>query len=455
MAIFTVTARHPETGSLAKFTYNTGTSQLLDKEGKSVVETSPKVFTDAFKVSKSNPATKSKNIKKLKISLGLMCNYECEYCSQRFVERGDSTNPTDVSRFLDNLPNWFDGGSDGKGSGVEVEFWGGEPFVYWKTLKPLAESLKVLYPNIEFSVITNGSLLDEDKNKWLDSLGFGVSISHDANKQYIRGEDPLSDVNVKEAILDLYKRLHPKNKFSFNTMIHSKNQSRTDAYNFFKELTGNENISLGQGEFIDAYDAGGLSNSLTSDEAIEYRKLAINEIRTGETLRFGVPKLKVANFIETLVSQKPITAIGQKCGMDRKENIAVDLKGNVITCQNVSASATAPNGESHKVGSVDDFENIKLNTATHWSQRNECSECPVIHLCQGACMFLEGDLWEASCNNSFSDNIVYFSASFEILTGYIPVYIEGNQREDRKDIWGALNTQVKASAKKIIPIKAI
>lgn len=455
MAIFKVTARHPETEKVSVFTYDTRTSQLLDEHGVSVVEVSPKEFKDSFQVSKNNPANKSKQIKKLKISLGLMCNYECEYCSQRFVERGDSTNPTDVSKFIENLPSWFDGGHDNKGGGVEVEFWGGEPFVYWKTLKPLAESLKDLYPNISFSVITNGSLLDSEKNKWLDDLNFGVSISHDGNKQYIRGEDPLNDVNVKAAILDLYKRLHPKNKFSFNTMIHSKNQSRTDAYNFFKELTGNENISLGQGEFIDAYDAGGLNNSLSEEEAFDYRKTAIEEIRVGETLRFGVPKLKVFNFIETLTKQKPITAIGQKCGMDRQENIAVDLKGNVITCQNVSSSAIAPNGESHKVGSVYDFENIKLNTATHWSQRSECSECPVIHLCQGACMFLEGDLWEASCNNSFSDNIVYFAASFEILTGYIPIYIEGNQREDRKDIWGALNTQVKAKAKKIIPIKAI
>ena len=38
--------------------------------------------------------------------------------------------------------------------------------------------------------------------------------------------------------------------------------------------------------------------------------------------------------------QRPIEALGQKCGMDREAAIAVDLRGNVMTCRNTGAKGT-------------------------------------------------------------------------------------------------------------------
>jgi uncharacterized protein len=90
---------------------------------------------------------------------------------------------------------------------------------------------------------------------------------------------------------------------------------------------------------------------------------------------------------------------------------------------------------SHKIGHVSDLAGVKLNTSTHWSKRDECPRCPVLQVCKGSCMFLEGDLWDASCDNAFSDAIPTFAAGIEFLTGMVPVYIEGPQRADRKDIW--------------------
>jgi len=65
--------------------------------------------------------------------------------------------------------------------------------VYWKTLKPLAERLRGFYPDVQFSVITNGSLLDAGKNEWFNGMGFSVGLSHDGPGQSTRGPDPLSD----------------------------------------------------------------------------------------------------------------------------------------------------------------------------------------------------------------------------------------------------------------------
>jgi uncharacterized protein len=53
-------------------------------------------------------------------------------------------------------------------------------------------------------------------------------------------------------------------------------------------------------------------------------------------------------------------------------------------------------------------------------------------------MFLEGPLWEASCNNAYSDALPIFAAGIEFLTGLVPIYIEGHLPEDRKDVFGLL-----------------
>ena len=59
-------------------------------------------------------------------------------------------------------------------------------------------------------------------------------------------------------------------------------------------------------------------------------------------------------------------------------------------------------------------------------------------------MFLQGPLWDVSCDNAYSDALPIFAAGVEFLTGLVPVHIEGELREERKDIFG-FSEQVKPS----------
>lgn len=140
--------------------------------------------------------------------------------------------------------------------------------------------------------------------------------------------------------------------------------------------------------------------------------------------------------------------------MDDENTISIDLLGNVITCQNVTAAQTSMNGESHLAGTLDNYDEVRVKTSTHWSKRDHCSECPVVHLCRGACMFLEGKYWETSCANSYSDNITLFALSFFAMTGYIPAFIKNEHLPDvRRDIFGDVLEHKEVKRKKIIPIK--
>lgn len=463
MAIFKLHCLNPDNfddkTDVKIFYYDNMKSILTDENGVDVIEPLPKPdkktnykTVKSYLSDKDNPIGKSKNIKILKIQLGLSCNYECTYCSQRFVPHADETNPDDIEPWLEKLPTWFDGGPDGNGEGVKIEFWGGEPFVYWKTFKPLAERLWMMYPKIRMSVVTNATLLDEEKVEWLDLLGFGVGISHDGPGYHVRGLDPLDDPEKFHWIKTLYERLAPKGRISINAMMNNQNTSRAAIQDFFIKKFGYP-VRIGEGGFIDPYDEGGVSACFQEPaEHIEFRNNALAEVRKSQLLGFSIVE-KIDKFVDGLLYKRPAESLGQKCGMDSPGNISVDLRGNVLTCQNLSEVSISGNGESHKIGHVDDFNNIKLKTITQWSKREECPKCPVLHVCQGSCMFLHGDLWELGCDASFTDAIPWFAAGIEALTSYTPYYIEGPQREDRRDIFGLVNGIPEKKQKKFpIPV---
>jgi hypothetical protein len=76
----------------------------------------------------------------------------------------------------------------------------------------------------------------------------------------------------------------------------------------------------------------------------------------------------------------------------------------------------------HKVGHVEQFDEIRLDTAYHFSTRSECPRCPVVQLCKGACLFLEGQFWTSACDNAFTHNLavlagaIYYQTQGLILT---------------------------------------
>jgi uncharacterized protein len=399
--------------------------------------------TEYVPFSPINPLKKSKTVTTLKIQLGLSCNYSCEYCSQRFVERAEETTNNDIFLFMARLKNLnFD-----EDLGLKIEFWGGEPFVYWKTLKPLVAALKEKFSTWKipprYSIITNGSLLTPEINQWIIDNMDGGAISHDGPGQHVRGPDPFIDPEKKQLALDLYKAMD--GKFSFNSMLNAQNISRLKIYEWFVDFTGDPEVRLGEGGLVDAYDDGGISLSLnTEEEHYNFRKIAFSDLFSNINIGFGGIQQKINSFIYSVLNHNPATVVHQKCGMDNEFTLAVDLKGNVLTCQNVSNVAINSNGEPHLSGNILDMDNVAITTSTHWSERKECSQCPVLHICKGSCMYVSGEYWHHSCSNAYSDAVVLFAIAFLRITNYIPVSIDSDTLPImRKDIWGTekLNLQ--------------
>lgn len=461
---FEIHAKKPGEEAVELFYYDNMTNTLSKADGSVFKFTDQ--MTDPYAKPYTNfnidtPLKKSKHINHLKIQLGLSCNYSCDYCSQKFVERQPETSKKDIDAFLQKL-EVLDFREE---SGLHVEFWGGEPLVYWKTLRPLAEAIRERFSSWAnkptFSIITNGSILTDEMIDWLMMMNFNVSISHDGPGQSVRGPDPFDDPQVKERILGFYRMMtRLKKPFSFNSMLNQKNTSRKAIYDWFVNLTGDENVQLGEGSLVDAYDEDGITNSLiTKQDHFKFRQQAFGEMyATGGRLGFNGINMKMAGFAQSMLNQQAASYLGQKCGMDGENVIAVDLRGNVITCQNVSAAEISKNDEPHLGGNLDDYDNVQFTSVTHWSNRKECPECPVLHLCKGACMFLDKKFWDISCSNAYSDNVALFALVFTQVTGgYIPTLIKSDTLPlDRQDIWGTVYEHKEDDkVKKAFPIKVV
>lgn len=396
-----------------------GTDEQLDAQ-RFGFQPPPSQWRTAFAVSPTNPAGKSRTPKNIKIQLGLKCNYACTYCNQRSQPHDGAANPKMVERFLAKLPKWFDVGD---GAGLRIEFWGGEPLVYWKTLQPLAEGVRKLYPKAKFNMITNGSLLDQEKVDWIYDIGMSIGISHDGPAYEAgRGADPLNDPEQRRWIRYAYDRLFAENRIGFNCVLSSKNVSLFVVRRYLALKLGvpEYNIPLSSEEILLPYDEGGVSLSVLDDlTAKRLTHVTFYESIAGKSA--GVPTVedKVNEFLRSIAQHRPASALGQKCGMDQEGNIALDLNGNVVTCQNTSALT------KHRIGHADAFDSIKLTTAHHWSTRAECTKCPVLQLCQGACLFLEDDLWQKACDNSFAYNAGVLAAALFRATQRVLVEIRG------------------------------
>jgi uncharacterized protein len=442
------------------FYYDNETNVLSDSTGFVYEYPEKPASRDYTRVpfSKDRPLHKNRRINLLKIQLGLSCNYTCDYCSQRFVERPPETNRKDIEEFLRKLDNL----DFNEQEGLKIEFWGGEPLVYWKTLKPLAEALRDRFSGWEqepvFSIITNGSILTREMCAWLYYMRFNVAISHDGPGQHVRGPDPFDDPKQKKIILDFYNTMRKQNRISFNAMMNGTNRSRKEVNDWFIELTGDPDVPLGEGGIVDAYDDGGVDNSLaTLADHFDYRKRAFNDIfTTNGKLGFKNIVDKVDEFTRSVLSHKNSIYLGQKCGMDNSNVMAVDLRGNVLTCQNVSAEEMGMNGTPHLAGNITDMDAVRVTAATHWRNRPACQTCPVLHICKGSCMFLNDKYWDVSCDNAYSDNVPLFALSIEKITGYIPVTVKGEGLpKEREDIWGQVFEHQDRPRAKAFPVRVV
>ena len=412
-------------------TYKPHTSEMFDN-GHPIPLTginswyNPQKFDDWKVGTPDKPVGKVDKPRVVKIQMGLKCNYACSYCNQASqVPNSIQGNPQDAHDWLDNLDNWF----KGDGNKVRWEFWGGEPLVYIKVLRVLVEGLRKRFPKAEFNMITNASMMTEEIVDWLVEMGMQVGISHDGHVyDQQRGDDILKDPKIAKVVRYAYDKLFPLGRIGFNCVLTVKNYSFKKVRKHIGDLIGisEYDIPLTSEEIMLPYDSGGMMLSPTlPHEQREMLDVLFEETSSGGLMGVSTVYDKLDDFFKSLIYKRPSKSMGQKCGMDDPKTIAVDLKNNVMTCQNTNSQL-----EKHNIGSTDNISAIEMKLNHHHTTRAECVRCPVVQMCKGACLFLENQYWEKACDVSYHYNTALFATAIFILTGGLLIEIEGTPRRD-------------------------
>lgn len=139
------------------------------------------------------------------LNLTQKCNLACRYCfvKQQPLEMTYQTAKDAADFYAKNALEEL--------VVPEITFFGGEPMLrYDDIIKPLVEYIRATYADYNLSMTTNGTLLDEEKLKFLKDNDVGIMVSidgdqetQDYNRPYHDGRGSFEDIDV-ELILKYY-----------------------------------------------------------------------------------------------------------------------------------------------------------------------------------------------------------------------------------------------------------
>ncbi|MDL2058372.1 radical SAM protein [Mesosutterella sp. AGMB02718] len=344
--------------------------------------------------------SKSKDLYDLRIQLGLRCNMHCRYCAQsdRALEKV-CWGPKDVPAFIAKLK-----AGNVNVTGV-IELWGGEPFVYWKTIKNLVPQLREMYPNVRFAMITNGTLLTEDKISFCEKYRIDLTFSHDGQGYQLRGADPLDDPKM----VDLWRLAFSKLRCNINCVLSPANTDIEQIIEHIHSRLGAVPINF---EGIMTHVGVTDKELMFSDkQLLTLQKNIFTAMTSGPWAKFPALEQQCRSLIQMLVNRKRLNPRAVKCCMHSPDNAAVNLNGDVLSCHDHCTP-------DKFVGRIEDLEGVDISRCFKpWSERPECRRCLVLSMCRGACPQIEGLARTLTCKNEFAYKFAIFQSVFWLLFG--------------------------------------
>jgi len=403
----------------------------------------PRAVKPVPRATPNNLLSKDADPTMLTIQMGLACNYSCDYCIQGADHHPDKDGSVGLARdFIDRLSTWF---NPDPNKPLLFQIWGGEPLVYWKTLKVLLPALAERYPWATMITVTNGSLLDREKIDWLSQFNLWLRISHDGANQAVRGPDPLEDPKMVDAWRYAIEKFG--NRLSFSVVLTKDFYSLTDHHRWLADKLGSDQINLftrGLARVMSAREATELPS--TPEEHRDIRVTWAKEFRSPEIAHSTALGIPLRTFFDDLVNQTPADNIGLRCRVDDPKALAVTLKGEAQVCQN---------RPTRKIGSVYELDKIALTHTTHWAYRDPCSACPIFNFCRGACgQSGDGKEFDTVCDSRMPFGLALLKTALFYITGAELEEIKG----ERVRFPGITSLKfdeaapIRPKARKIIPI---
>ncbi len=299
---------------------------------------------------------------KLNIFLGYACNFKCSYCLQDPGKETAVRQKGDVGQFVERvIPQLSSKRIDLLG------YWGGEPLLYWQTIRDLQSALFEAGIDVRaIRITTNASLLTPEIVCDLNAMGAHVVVSD--HRAF--GEPAWGQVRHLE-------------RFSLHFLFTAK---ALTAWSWFERIKQIEN-EIGRRAFphvgwVRATDGCDPAYWMTLED------LAIHVPHLWELAELRVDGDRLASDLLEGPYREWREATGCSDGVVEplcygNDHVSVDLAGNRYVCHH-SVDRSLKTGEIFKTGRTKAEQSAEASAAG-FVETDSCRNCAINHWCRGNC----------------------------------------------------------------------
>lgn len=290
------------------------------------------------------------------LTLTQSCNLSCCYCYE--------TNKTSLSMTYSTAKKIIDYefASTSEDVLVEIDFFGGEPFLEFKLMSDLVDYVKHRYSKRKyiFFVITNGTLLDSKIKSWLlqnkDCLICGLSFDGTKEMQNINRSNSYDMVD-----LDFFAHQYPEQSVKM-TISNNTLSSLADGVLFLQSYGFEVTCNLAYG--IDWSDT-------------KYQEILYRELNKLISYYLSNPEVKICSMLDMDISRVAFydNNIGRYCGAGI-DMVSYDADGKSYPCQ-MFMPLSAGKDKAENASKIKFYEDIIPNELVD----PKCKDCIIKAIC--------------------------------------------------------------------------
>ncbi len=339
------------------------------------------LFTDDSQVTLGMLEKRDAVIKAMCLHVAHDCNMRCGYC---FADEGAfSGERSKLSLETGKKAIDFLLEKSGSRQNLEIDFFGGEPLMNFEVVKDLVaygrEREKEFGKNIRFTITTNGMLLDEEKEKFINEHMDNVILSIDGRPEVNdRMRKTVSGQGTYDIIIDNYKRF-TKNRDGTYYVRGTFTGHNLDFVDDVKHLAdmGFRNVSIEPVVTDETMDYAIRDEHIPAIMS-EYDKLAdmyLEYAKDGRDFAFF-------HFNMDLDQGPCVIKRVSGCGAGT-EYVAVSPEGDIYPCHQFVGEDQFRLGNIYEKG----FDNKLYDTfnKNHIYRKSECMNCWAKFYCSGGC----------------------------------------------------------------------
>lgn len=348
----------------------------------------PDVFNDIYKFicKKIRKAPKSlvwdgldtseENFINVILPISAECNLQCPYCFAQTGSGFQFENYTELE--IKNTIDFILNNLKDKKQKVTIVFFGGEPLIKFDLIKFTIDYIKINYPNndINYSITTNGTILNEDIISILKSNNFSVLVSLDGYDNEFNLRIFKNGSKSINRVIGNINRLKENGVYvEIRATLVNNNPYLCETYQFFEKIALPFNVvyaysSENKEHHYAEYD----NNILCSIESQFDRllKIYLDKLKAGEPI-----------FNKTLKESSDLLRFRIKkiypCS-GGTNYFTITSHGNIFSCAHLM------NDTKYQIGTIKNGMTCKSDfIAVNIENIQECSDCWLKYLCAGGC----------------------------------------------------------------------